>query len=449
MKFQSILIYALLVILQLPLSGQQIPLRLDAIETATGKLITITMIAKEPRQPVTLTATDQESGQQTKLGHADLKKYDIIPADIEAFWQHNLIEARVYNSLLASGYQYDKRSAMDELMKEFISRAEQSGSFYIDSYLEARLYGVLRRVYPVKNSDRRPGVISLRIFSDVVPDAWIGPEGTLIITTGLLTALNSEDEVMALMAQKVSHYALDSHFSLYQEQLRAGEEPALGNIIRFSSKQEMEADKYAVKLLVFNGKEPELLPMMLKNVIAYGELMGNYYLGEEEGLFPSAARRSAYVTGEERGRESAYAELIGPVISFNAYNAYIGSQYLLCRELLEKKQASGDITADDLVLLSQAMLRLSGSESDDEKALEVIRRVTTATTEAATAAAYKQEALILMRLGRIMEAGKALDNCEKALASEIARYSSMPGDWSQMLTYLEAEKEWINKMRRL
>ncbi|MCK7533609.1 MAG: M48 family metalloprotease [Marinilabiliales bacterium] len=66
-------------------------------------------------------------------------------------------------------------------------------------------------IYPVRHTDRRPGVLSLRILSDITPDAWVGPDGTMVITTGMITAVNTELELMALMAQEVSHFALDHH----------------------------------------------------------------------------------------------------------------------------------------------------------------------------------------------------------------------------------------------
>ncbi len=445
MKPFAFSIAAFLLSVSVNLSGQQIPLRLDAIEKGTGRLITMRMISRDGRQPVLITATDQQTGQQIKLSPSELKKYDMMPADVEALWQHSLIEARVYSNLLTGGYQYERRYEMDELMREFMSRAEQNSSFYIDSYLESRLYGILRKVYPVRNSDKRPGIISLRIFSDIVPDAWVGPDGTLIITTGVITALGSEDELMALMAQRMAHYALDHHLSLYLDLYRSETEPALGNIIRFTAKQEQEADVYTIPVLKFNGRDSSHLAVMLQNVLAYGELMGNYYLGEEKGFFPNAARRSAYVPAGSRGRSRGYEEMIADVISFNAYNAYIQSQYLLSRSLLERKVALGNATADDLVLLSQALLRLSGSAEDDEKALTVVRGVTAVRADA-PAAAFKQEALILMRLGRNGEAETALDGYVAALGADEQKYRSMAGDWSQMLTYIESEKEWVRKI---
>ena len=126
--------------------------------------------------------------------------------------------------------------------------------------------------------------------------------------------------------------------------------------------------------------------------------------------------------------------------------AYNQSHYLLCRRLLERNIASGTATADDIVLLSQAMMNLSGSDHEDLEALVLVRSVTDSLQEPPPGA-FKQEALLLLRLGRRDEAETALDRCREALEREEMKYSSKSGDWSEMLSYLASEKDWVARTR--
>ena len=440
----------LLIIMLLSVSGavySQIPVSLKGTNRATGEVITINSVIRPLGRLAVQTAPDSVTGIIETILYPELRKYDIVPTDIESLWQIKMLGSQIYDGLLKSGYSYDLRYAMEEMMREFVSRAEQNNSFYIDSYLEARLYGLLRMVYPVRNSDKRPGILSLRILSDIVPDAWVGPDGTLIITTGMITAVNSEAELMALMAQEVAHFALDHHLSNYNNLLLTGKEPALGNLIRYTTKKELVADLCAVSVLKFYRIDPAILASMLRKVLAAGELMGNYYLGSTNGFFPDAATRAASYPDTVVWFSGEYEKMIAPVISYNAFSAYNQSQYLLCRRLLERNIASGAVSPDDLVLLSQAMMKLSGSDQEDENALAVVRSVT-GTMEEPSPGAYKQEALLLLRLGRKAEAGKALDRCDEALDREAQKYRAMTGDWSQMLSYLASEKEWVDRTRK-
>ena len=58
---------------------------------------------------------------------------------------------------------------------------------------------------------------------------------------------------------------------------------------------------------------------------------------------------------------------------------------------------------------------------------------------------YKRQ--LLMRLGRRGETETALDRYQEALEREEMKYSSRPGDWSEVLSYLASEKEWVARTR--
>ena len=420
----------------------QIPLNLKVRHRTDGDTITLTSALRSRGLLTVQTTPDPVTGKSVSIFLNDLKYYEMIPENPESLWQMILLRSSVYDKLLKSGYSYETRSAMEDMMKEYLSRAEQNNSFYIDSYLEARLYAILRKVYPVRHTDRRPGIVSLRIVSEIAPDAWVGPDGTLVITTGMIAALDNETEMMALMAQEVAHFALDHHLSNYSAALALEINPALGNLIRNTRQQEMEADNCATSVLSYYGKSFSFLGSMLRNVIDYGELMGSFYLGS----FPDAKSRADKYKDAIIDKSADYDKLVAPVISYNAFMAYSQSHYLLCRRLLERNIASGSATADDIVLLSQAMMNLSGSDHEDLEALALVRSVTESLQEAPPGA-FRQEALLLMRLGRRGETETALDRYQEALEREEMKYSQRPGDWSEVLSYLASEKEWVARTR--
>ncbi len=420
----------------------QIPLNLKVRHRTDGDTITLTSALRSRGLLTVQTTPDPVTGKSVSIFLNDLKYYEMIPENPESLWQMILLRSSVYDKLLKSGYSYETRSAMEDMMKEYLSRAEQNNSFYIDSYLEARLYAILRKVYPVRHTDKRPGIVSLRILAEIAPDAWVGPDGTLVITTGMIAALDNETEMMALMAQEVAHFALDHHLSNYSAALALEINPALGNLIRNTRQQEMEADNCATSVLSYYGKSFSFLGSMLRNVIDYGELMGSFYLGS----FPDAKSRADKYKDAIIDKSADYDKLVAPVISYNAFMAYSQSHYLLCRRLLERNIASGSATADDIVLLSQAMMNLSGSDHEDLEALALVRSVTESLQEAPPGA-FRQEALLLMRLGRRGETETALDRYQEALEREEMKYSQRPGDWSEVLSYLASEKEWVARTR--
>ena len=289
--------------------------------------------------------------------------------------------------------------------------------------------------------------MSLRIITDLSPDAWVGPDGTMIITTGMITAVNSEDELMALMAQEIAHFALD-HFMNNCDSLVANlTEPDLSLVIKYNPAQEKQADGCAVSVLKILGKNPAALGSVLRKVRRYGEMTGDYYITTANGAFPSAVSRAVIFSDTDTFFSADYEKMISPIISYNAFNAYSQSQYPLCRWLLDRNMESGEATAEDYILMSQTLLLLSDTEEKDREALSMVRRVIVPGT-AVPAEAYKQEALVLMRMDRNDEAAASLDRYAVSLEENYKKYSSMSGDWSQMLSYITAEKNWVDRTRR-
>ncbi|MCU0378392.1 MAG: M48 family metalloprotease [Bacteroidales bacterium] len=394
-----------------------------------------------------LVARNESNRMNVEISWGYLKGVEFFPKDLDQFWQAECLKSKLYDNLFRSGFEYDIRKSLEDEMADYLSKAESNGLFYIDSYLETRLYALLRKVYPIRPTDGRPGVLSLRIISDIIPDAWVGPDGTMILTTGLITVVNSEEELLALMAQEVAHFALDHHMLNYSTILINGRTPSLGSVIRYDLQQEIDADASARGLLKMLGRDPSALSVALSKVRSYGELMGNYSIVSRTGQFPGAGSRIG--AGMNTGFHAPdYESIIAPVISHNAYKAYYRSHYLLCQWLLQRNIESGEISFNDYVLMSEAMMRLYDTPAKNEEALEMVRRAMVP-GETAPAGAYRQEALLLVRMGRDTEAAKALDNCARALNEELTRYLAMPGDWSQTVNYLNSEMELVGRMRRM
>ena len=194
-------------------------------------------------------------------------------------------------------------------------------------------------------------------------------------------------------------------------------------------------------------KNPAALGSVLRKVRRYGEMTGDYYMTTANGEFPLAVSRSATFSDTDTFFSADYEKMISPIISYNAFDAYNQSQYLLCRWLLNRNMESGEATAEDYILMSQTLLLLSDTEEKDREALEMVRRVIVPGS-AVPAEAYKQEALVLMRMDRNDEAAVSLDRYAGSLEENYKKYSSMSGDWSQMLSYITAEKNWVDRTRR-
>ena len=81
-------------------------------------------------------------------------------------------------------------------------RQSQGGDFVLDPELSAYVTQVGNRLAA---SSRRPGELEYEfsIINDSVPNAWALPGGKIAINRGLLTALDSEAELAAVLGHEI------------------------------------------------------------------------------------------------------------------------------------------------------------------------------------------------------------------------------------------------------
>ena len=103
----------------------------------------------------------------------------------------------------------EQRFEMEQDALDYIDRLKSNGLVYKDPYLENYIYGLIAKIAPTHYIDKRPYRVNLLIVDDSSLNAGVYPNGTLIITTGLLSCLHSEDELIAILSHEIAHFVLD------------------------------------------------------------------------------------------------------------------------------------------------------------------------------------------------------------------------------------------------
>jgi len=246
------------------------------------------------------------------IDYSDLEKITLTPSNIKEFWQKQALQYSVYSNVVNIGIQYKLRKELEEEALDYLTQIESSNLVFNDSYLESYLYTVVNKIYPFKLDDGRPGIVNLKILKDINPNSFIFPNGSLVITTGLLSTINSEDELVGILAHEISHFVLDHQISnvnkAVQRQKRAefwatvatglaaaadiyiasknryytpgiltmntailaysiseSVNDRLG--LKYSVEQEFEADKCAFELMNFIKIDPKAISSALKKIV--------------------------------------------------------------------------------------------------------------------------------------------------------------------------------------
>lgn len=126
---------------------------------------------------------------------------------------NKLVITDVIPDIQKKGIQYDLRSDMESDALEYISKIKSYGLQLDDPLLENYIYGLISKITPTELIDGRPVNVNILIEENPIFNAAMYPNGTLIISTGLLSSLHSEDELVAILAHEIAHFVLDHSVS--------------------------------------------------------------------------------------------------------------------------------------------------------------------------------------------------------------------------------------------
>ncbi|MCF8233074.1 MAG: M48 family metalloprotease [Bacteroidales bacterium] len=260
----------------------------------------------------------------------------INPSSTTEFWQAQALKQDAYEELMQNGFQYEMRKTMEEDAEEYVNRLDANGLIYHDSYLESYLTSLAYKILPGQRMDGRPGFVGVKVKKDVQPNAFSLPNGTLLVTTGLLTTLSSEEELTAALAHEMAHFVLDHHIRNINEKIKRQKRakfwgavasavaaaagtyaaqsmdfynPGIFGIssgiaaysvissinerlgLKYSREQEFKADAVAIELLNYKGISESALASALHKVKHHCHYTGNFMALSAEGSHPSLDQR--------------------------------------------------------------------------------------------------------------------------------------------------------------
>lgn len=141
---------------------------------------------------------------------------------------------------------------------------------YVDTILK-------RLTYTTKKDFKYQGYM----IEDDAPNAMALPGGNIFVTTGLLSTLQSESELAAVLSHEIGHIELGHTFQLVRFELlgRKLGEATMGQLIdqamslllmhTYSKNDESDADKYAYTLIENSEYDPYALSLSFKSLQRY------------------------------------------------------------------------------------------------------------------------------------------------------------------------------------
>ena len=416
------------------------------------------------------------------------------PQGLDEFWKIQCLKEERYKDLVSfrGGFDWDLRLELNELSQDVLAYYEKNDALYRDLYLESYLQELVYKLYPSTALTGLPGFVNIRILKDSSPNAFVFPNGTLIINTGLLSLIKSESELIAVLAHEIAHFVLEhtlKNIRKAEERRKRAEflsflatatvgvievglassnenyspgaltfstaiiassvsssiNEALG--MKYSHDQEYEADIVAKEMLNFLGLDPNYLTNVLQAIQNYSVKKGFFTTLQASATHPNISKRIS-ILGSAVQRESDLNYTIR-FSAINTFNAQIEFQRLNlqdCLELTLLNIDAGIASGTDYLLAAKSMLYLSNDSSSNKIALGYLEK-SRAYSFANSIELEKVRGIFLDRIGNNGAAKLAFDsyiqNLEKAKTNKEFTWEDY-----RVIQYLNEEIIWAKQMQR-
>jgi predicted Zn-dependent protease len=428
--------------------------------------------------------------EKYSMNMKDLKNVEFSkPANNKEFWEVFTLKSDVILNLAKNGMRYDLRGELDEEAIDFLNLMTENNLVYKDEYIEDYIQNLIYKIHPGSVNDKRPGTLNLIIYKESNPNAFCLPNGCICLSTGLLSIIESEDELLGVLSHEIAHFIADHHINNIIEMEKrakraefwAGVTTALAGVadayiasnneyyqfgtltystavisneiaysmlqrfgMEYNHTQEFSADEAAFEVMEFLNKKPEAYVSALNKIGNYLYRAGNYASLSQSHTHPSLDSRLSKLSADNTDFYSIeYQKNMSFINTNNAKIEFDKKHYSECDKLIDKNIKAGVATEDDYIIKAMITRVLYGDKEHNLLALEYLKKAESLEIEP-NAYINKQKGITFLRLGQVADTQNSfkeyLNQLENILNSEKERKTA------NEVNYLNEEISWTKRM---
>jgi len=416
------------------------------------------------------------------------KVLDVDYKNAQTFWDAQII-FNVLEQLSKKGTQQELRAEMEDDALEYINRVQNNGLAFNDPYLESYIYGVISKIAPSVLIDGRPGNVNLLILRNSVANAFMFPNGTLVISTGLISLLHSEDELAAVLAHEIAHFVLDHSVQNYNKiqsrkkraefwaglatvltgaaEIAAASQnhyyaPGVATIavaaassqiaaevckrlgMQYTRNQESEADEMAIELMKVLKYDTNALSTALSRIeeVLKKERSVEMYFASDH---PALVDRIKKAGTPSKNTDKDFEKIISFAVSDAATMKMLDRRFLQAMPLLSQNIENNVGIVDDYIQKANCLLYLRNDANSLAEVASLINEAKRLSINNINL--YKTEILYQLRLKKYKDALSLLSSYKQKLSDLMKNENTLPEDvWSYNYRYGYSELLWANNM---
>jgi predicted Zn-dependent protease len=395
-------------------------------------------------------------GSQANFEFKKINSFEFKEIDnIDKAWDIQLFKNGTYSNLLSKGFQYELRNDLNNDAIEYINTLSTYDRFFDDEYFEDYLYTLINKIHSGILKDKRPGNIFIKIIKEREPNARALSNGCIIISTGLLSTIQSEDELVGILAHEIAHFALDHQILNYNKEidrkkraefwatfatvvaagadmyLTANNKNHIPGVltestaivasvfsdeiidrlgVKYNQDQEIEADIASKEILSVLKYDNLGLSAALQRIKNYCIMTGNYLALSGSGTHPSLDNRISQLGTIESLESFIQPNFLKKVSLINSDNAWIElwdfAHHIAANDLASRNIENGVATESDYIVKAVVKRRLSNTKESNEEVISLLGKA-----KSLNVTSYillnKEEGITFIRLNKKDEAKKA------------------------------------------
>ena len=393
---------------------------------------------------------ENTAGKQLEVSSKLNKTIKFNYNNIKDFWDATIV-SNCLSFITKNGTQDDLRSEMEQDAFDYIQKVQEHQLSLNDPYLESYIYSLVSKITPSLFTsgliDGRTGNVNILIIQDPQVNACCYPNGTIVLNTGLLSKIHTEDELVAILAHEIAHYVLDhsiqnvikaeirqkraEFWSMVATGIAAVAETAIAasneyynpgavtlgvammsSVIasqvidrlgmEYNHEQENEADALSREILTMLGYNASALGSV------FSRIKEEYLLEKNNALYFNSYTHPAI---EERIKANgqilmAPSKKFEQIMSFAVTNTaiikYNHRRFDVCNTLVSRNIQNNVGTADDYILKAYCILATENTENSNNEVLELARSAQL--LDPNNINGYKVEIITQIRLNNYTEA---------------------------------------------
>lgn len=417
------------------------------------------------------------------------KCFNWRPNNIQELWDGAVVSNVLFH-LKNYGYQHDLRREMEYDALDYIQRVKQYGLELDDPYLETYIYSLISKIVPNRMIDGRPGSINLLIEQNPNINACCFPNGTIVLNTGLLAALHSEAELVAILSHEIAHYVLDHSVqnivTAINRQRRAEFWAAVATGVtaaaegymaatndyyipgaatyavaslstgiasavierlgmNYNHDQEKAADEFAVHALKLLGYDSNALATALERLKGDYIRERNYALYFDSYSHPSLISRIKEAGEPQIVQEREFEQMISFAVTNSALMKYSDRRFHQCLPLLSQNIENNVAIADDYLIKANCLLATNNTIESNTEVIELIEKAKE--LENNNINIYKAEIIATLRLNHKEKALELLDSYIDALSMYNLDNIKSNTYWDTVRQFVSSEDRWARQMK--